>query len=64
MKTAQEIVDFVGAATLADSVGVKPDAVRVALTNGKLPSAWYAAAENLAGRPLPRDCFTFKGVAV
>ena len=52
MKTASDIITFLGGRqAVADLVG------------GKLPAAWYNMLENRAGRPLPRDCFTFKGAA-
>jgi hypothetical protein len=61
MKTPSEIVTVIGREALAAAVGVKPDAIRMALNAGRLPAAWYHACERLAGRPLPREAFSFKG---
>ncbi|CAK0769475.1 hypothetical protein CCP3SC1AL1_470003 [Gammaproteobacteria bacterium] len=64
MKTASDIITFLGGRqAVADLVSVKIDAVRKAEDGNKLPAAWYNMLENRAGRPLPRDCFTFKGAA-
>jgi hypothetical protein len=64
MKTASDIITFLGGRqAVADLVSVKLNAVRMAEAGGKLPAAWYNMLENHAGRPLPRDCFTFKGAA-
>lgn len=62
MKTPHQIIDFIGKERLAGAVGVKPGAVERALRKGALPSLWYHACEQLAGRPLPRECFSFKGL--
>jgi len=61
MKTPHEIIDYIGPANIAERLAIGPDAIRRALNFGLLPAAWYDALENMAGRPLPRDCFTFKG---
>lgn len=63
MKTASAIIDFVTQAAACEAIGVQPDAVRKAVSAGKLPASWYHTLERLAGRPLPRDVFTFKGQA-
>lgn len=63
MKTPADIVKFIGRDALASAVGVKQDAIRMALKAGRLPAAWYVACETLAGRPLPRDAFSFREVA-
>ena len=62
MKTASEIIDFITPEALMAQVGVKRDAIERARKKGQLPSLWYAACENLAGRPLPRTAFSFKGI--
>lgn len=62
MKTLSEILDFIGRERLMAEVGVKSSAVRMAEKSGKAPALWYDAMERLAGRPLPRDLFTFKAV--
>lgn len=61
---ASDIIAFLGGRELVGQiVGVKPNAVRMAETSGKLPAPWYDALERKAGRPLPREAFTFKGVS-
>jgi len=60
MKTALEIVDYIGSAQLMAALGVKADAVRKAVSAGRLPASWYHTCEELAGRPLPREAFSFK----
>lgn len=62
MKTAREIIGFVGRTTLAAKLQVKEGAIDQALHKGILPAGWYHACEQLAGRPLPRECFSFKGL--
>jgi hypothetical protein len=60
-ETAEQIVDFITPEDLAEALDVQLKVVAAARRKGKLPSLWYDAAENLAGRPLPRHLFTFKG---
>ncbi len=61
MKTASEIIDFVGQDAVMAELKVQADAVRKAKASGVLPASWYDAMERLAGRPLPRSVFSFKG---
>ena len=63
MKTPSEIVNHFGRQRVALAVGVSPKAVTNTVCNGKLPASWYMALCALAGRKLPAECFTFKGVA-
>lgn len=63
MNTASQIIAFLGQDAVAERLGVGVKAVQAAVRAGKLPAAWYHALEQMAGRPLPRDCFTFKAVA-
>jgi hypothetical protein len=63
MKTASQIIDYIGLPTLRAALGVKPDAIRKARRKGQIPAAWYDTCERLAGRPLPREVFSFRGVA-
>jgi hypothetical protein len=62
MQTPHDIINFIGRPAVAERLGITDDAIRLALRSGKLPAHWYHALEVMAGRPLPRDCFTFKGV--
>lgn len=62
MKTPHEIIDYLGAETVADALGIGLPAIKVRLAEGKLPAAWYHKLEMMAGRPLPRECFSFKGI--
>jgi hypothetical protein len=59
--SAASIVDYITPERLMAEIGVKPDALRKAKRAGKLPAMWYDACERLAGRPLPRELFYFKG---
>jgi hypothetical protein len=61
MKTAPEIIDFIGQDRIMAALGVKDDAVRKAKASGVLPASWYHTLEVLAGRPLERQAFSFKG---
>lgn len=63
MKTASDIIEFIGADRIKGALSVKDDAVRKALKAGVLPASWFHTLENLAGRPLPREAFNFKGAA-
>lgn len=63
MKTAPEIIDFIGQDKIIAAMHVQADAVRKARAAGVLPASWYHTLEKLAGRPLPRDVFSFKGDA-
>jgi len=58
---ASQIIDHIGLATLRAALQVKPDAIRKARRKEQMPAAWYHACEQLAGRPLPREAFSFKG---
>lgn len=62
MKTPSEILTFVGADRARERLDVSQDRIRIAMTQEVLPSSWYAVLEDLAGRPLPRECFSFKGM--
>ena len=63
MKTASDIIDFVGPDRAMAALGVQRDAIRKARASGELPASWYDAMEKLAGRPLPREAFSFKGTS-
>jgi len=61
MKTASDIIEYLGGRqSVADLVGVKLNAVRMAETAGKLPAAWFLCIEKACRVPVPRECFTFK----
>lgn len=63
METASEIIEFIGQDRIMAALSVKDDAVRKAKTAGVLPASWFHTLENLAGRPLPRKAFNFKGIS-
>jgi hypothetical protein len=63
MKTASDIIDFIGQDRIKLALAVQDDAVRKAKNSGVLPASWYHTLEQLAGRPLPRDVFSFKGTS-
>ena len=62
MKTPSHIIDLCGGdeAVMA-AVGTGRKRILQARTGDKLPALWFDAMEKLAGQPLPRDVFTFKG---
>ena len=62
MNTPSHIIDLCGGdeAVMA-AVGAGRKRILQARNGDKLPSLWFDAMERLAGRPLPRDVFTFKG---
>jgi len=59
MKTAKDIIDFVGRDRACAAVGRAWNTVRMAVIHNQLPAQWYDVLEHLAGRPLPREPFTF-----
>lgn len=61
MQTAKEIIDYLGEDQVAAALGVSRKAVRVSVAKGQLSALWYNELEHMAGRPLPRDVFSFKG---
>ena len=63
MKTPEQILKFIGHDRVKDAIGVSADRVRVAATQDVLPASWLHALEQLAGRPLPREAFSFKGMS-
>jgi hypothetical protein len=63
MNTASEIIDFIGAERIKAALDVKDDAVRKVRSTGIMPASWYHTIETLAGRPMPRHLFSFKGAA-
>lgn len=62
MKTASDIINYITPEALMERLKVTRDAIERARRNERLPSLWYAACEDLAGRPLPRTAFTFKSM--
>jgi hypothetical protein len=62
LNTVPEIIEYLGADAICSAVGVKPPAVRKAKNEKQFPAMWYHALERLAGGPLPRHLFSFKGV--
>lgn len=63
MKTPREILNFIGHEQAATALGVARLRVERAARQDRLPALWYHTLERLAGRPLPRECFHWKGVA-
>jgi hypothetical protein len=60
MNTPDKIIDALGDDAICDRLGITKDAVAKARKAGKLPALWYAALSEMAGRDLPRQCFSFK----
>ena len=63
MKTPSEILEFVGMDRAQVALGVGRKRIHQARDSDKLPASWLHTLENLAGRPLPREAFNFKGAA-
>ena len=63
MKTPREIIDALGREQIIERLGVDRRRVNRAAYDKKLPALWYAALSEMAGRDLPRDAFSFKGMA-
>ena len=62
LKTVPDIIEYLGADAICSAVKVKPPAVRKARNEEQFPAMWYDALERLAGRPLDRRLFSFKGL--
>ena len=58
MKTASDIIDYIGPEALMARLGIGHDAIKLARKNGKIPALWYAAIREMA---LPDEVFSFKG---
>lgn len=61
MKTPREAIDFIGPARMREKLRVGQPSIAKARRDGRFPACWYDAMENMAGRPLPREWFSFKG---
>jgi len=59
MKTAKDIIEFIGRDEIARALNRSTDRVRNAGVLGVLPAQWYECLEQMAGRPLPREAFGF-----
>ena len=62
LRTASEILDAAGRENLANRVGVKVRVIQHHASKGVLPASWFAALEEMTGKPLPRHLFSFKGI--
>ena len=64
--TVHTITDALGSATICARLGVKPRSVRLARTEGRFPSSWYAEMAAMcgdAGIDCPLDAFNWKSPA-
>ena len=61
MKTPAQIIDYIGHDRVRVALAVGADRIRLARVADKLPASWYDCLEHLAGRPLDRGVFSFKG---
>jgi len=61
MRTQSEIIEYIGRDRIAAAFGITGQAVSMQVKAGKFPAAWYDQLEHMAGRPLPRELFKFKG---
>ena len=62
MNTASEILDAAGRENLEARIGVKVRVIQHHASKGVLPASWFAALEEMTGKPLPRHLFSFKGL--
>ena len=60
MKTASEIIDYLGRDTIGAMFGLSRRRVNEIAQDGVIPAAYYDALEHACGRPLPRSIFSFK----
>jgi len=60
MNTPREILEFIGPERARVALGVGKARMRQALGEDRLPASWLHTLEELARRPLPRECFSFK----
>ena len=63
MKTPSDIIDYIGPERIMAAVGIQDRRIRQAREDDKLPASWFDTLEALAGHPLPRHLFSFKGSA-
>jgi hypothetical protein len=60
MKTATEIIDYLGRDKIGEMFGLSRRRVNEIMQTGEIPAAYYDALEKACGRPLPRQIFSFK----
>jgi len=63
MNTPRTILAYVGHEAASQALGVSMKRLDNAQYQTALPASWYDTLERLAGRPLPREAFAFKGRA-
>ena len=61
MKTPCEIIDWIGPEVVMAAMNVQDRRIRQARLEPQMPASWFHTMEELAGRPLPRSAFAFKG---
>ena len=61
MENTADLLAKIGHDKAATALGVAVTRIKRATFEDRLPAAWYDALERLAGEPLPRALFTFKG---
>lgn len=62
MENTRDIIAFVGRDAAAQCLDVSVHRIQQAERANEMPAAWYHALEQMAGRPLPRHLFSFKGI--
>jgi hypothetical protein len=62
MKTVAEVIDYIGQDRVKRAFGVNTRRLNQCRQFNQLSALWYDALERMAGRPLPRDLFSFKDV--
>jgi hypothetical protein len=62
MKKHTDLIDSLGRDAIATRVGAKPRRVDRVRNEEQIPAQWYAALCDMAGKTLPVEWFTFKGL--
>ena len=60
MNTVADILDFIGRPRVMAAWGLSKRRIDEWLQFNTIPSLYYNGLERMAGRPLPRDLFSFK----
>jgi len=61
METASDIIAAVGRDRIKAEFNLQDRVLQHYAAKGTLPASWFDTLERLAGQPLPRRLFSFKG---
>jgi hypothetical protein len=62
MESTHDILKYIGRDRVAAAFGLSKRRIDEWLQFNRIPSLYYHGLERMAGRPLPRDLFSFKDV--